>query len=138
MKAAANSETDKLKLDSFGHIGLVVKDCEATTKSWSSLLGIGPWTIRDVGALKLAFATLGPVQFELIEPVAENTLWADFLNAQGEGLHHICCRVDDVDAAVAKLVAEGGEVMVSTPGTFAYVNIGGPGSVILELLRSPR
>jgi hypothetical protein len=45
--------------------------------------------------------------------------------------------VDDVDAAAAKLVAEGGEIMVSTPGIFAYVDIGGPGSVILELLKTP-
>jgi len=126
-----------IKLDSFDHIGLVVKNCEATVKSWSSLLGIEPWDIRDFGANKMAFATLGPVKFELIEPVAQNTIWADFLNTQGEGLHHICGRVDDIDSAVAKLVAEGGEVMVSTPGAFAYVNIGGPGSVILELLKTP-
>ena len=126
-----------VKLDSYDHIGLVVKDCEATIGSWSSLLGIGPWTVRDVGILKLAHASLGPVQFELIEPVAEKSLWADFLNTHGEGLHHICCRVDDVDVAAAKLVAEGGEVMVSTPGVFAYVDIGGPGSVIMELLKTP-
>ena len=37
-----------VKLDSYDHIGLVVKDCEATIGSWSSLLGIGPWTVRDV------------------------------------------------------------------------------------------
>lgn len=126
-----------VKLDSYDHIGLVVKDCEATSKSWSSLLGIGPWTVRDVGILKLAHASLGPVQFELIEPLEEKSLWADFLNTHGEGLHHICCRVDDVDAAAAKLVAEGGEIMVSTPSVFAYVDIGGPGSVILELLKTP-
>ena len=104
----ADFESHEFKLDSLNHIGLVVKDCDATMEAWSSLLGIGPWTVR-----------------------------ADFLNTHGEGLHHICARVGDVDAAVAKLVAEGGEVMVSTPGVFAYVNIGGPGSVILELLKTP-
>ncbi len=126
----------KVKLDSFGHIGLVVKDLDATVKAWSSLLGIGPWTIRDVGDNKLAFATLGSVQFELIEPVAEKTLWADFLNNHGEGLHHIAHRVADVDDTVDKIVAQGGEVMISIPGAMAYVNIGGPGSVILELLKT--
>ena len=126
-----------ITLDSFGHIGFVVKDCEATTKSWSSLLGIEPWDIRDFGANKMAFATLGQVQLELIEPVAQDTIWADFLNTQGEGLHHIGCRVDDVDAAAAKLVAEGGKVTVSAPGAFAYVDIGGPGSITLELLKTP-
>ena len=126
-----------VKLDSFDHIGLVVKDCDAAVESWSSLLSIGPWTVRDIGGLKLAQATLGPVQFELIQPVAAKSLWADFLNTHGEGLHHICGRVDDVDVAAAKLVAEGGEVMIAIPGAMAYVDIGGPGSVILELLKTP-
>ena len=130
-------ESHGFKLDSFDHVGLVVKDCEATTKSWSSLLGIGPWTIRDVGSLILAHATFGTVQFELIQPVEANTLWDKFLKTSGEGLHHVCARVADVDAAAAKLVEKGGEIMVSTPGVFAYVNIGGPGSVILELLKTP-
>ena len=128
---------DEVKLDSFGHIGLVVKDLDATTKAWSSLLGIGDWNVKDVGALKLAFGTLGSVEFELIEPVKEGTLWADFLKAEGEGLHHLSGRVADVDAMVAKLVAEGGEVMIHTPGTFAYVRTGGPGSIVLELSKTP-
>ena len=127
---------DGVKLDSIGHIGLVVKDIEAATKSWSSLLGIGPWTIRDVGDNKLAFATLGGVNIELIEPVAKDTLWADFLNTQGEGLHHICGRVPDVGDAVAKLKEEGSEVLLSHPG-FAYLNTKGPGSILLELLTTP-
>ena len=129
---------DGVKLDSFGHIGLVVKDLDASVKTWSSLLGIGPWTIRDVGALKLAFGKLGDVEFELIPPVKDGTLWADFLKDNGEGLHHLSGRVADVDEAVSKLVAEGGEVMTHTPGTFAYVKTGGPGSIILELLKTPR
>jgi len=125
-----------IKLDSIGHIGLVVKDIEATTKSWSALLGIGPWTIQDVGDNKLAFATVGGVQFELIEPVAKDTLWTDFLETQGEGLHHICGRVPDVGDAVSKLEEEGNEILLSYPG-FAYVNTKDPGSILLELLTTP-
>ena len=127
-----------VKLDSFNHVGHVVKDRDATIEAWTSRLGIGPWTVRETGALKLAHATLGAIQFELLQPVeGRSSLWADFLDAHGEGLHHISGRVDDVDAAAAKLVAEGGEVMISRPGLMAYVNIGGPGSVILELLKTP-
>ena len=127
-----------VKLDLFDHIGHVVRDCEATMQSWSSLLGVEEWRTGGGGALKLAWGTLGTVQVELLQPVeGRPSLWADFLKAHGEGLHHVCCRVEDVDAAAAKLVAEGGEVMVSMPGAMAYVNIGGPGSVILELLKTP-
>jgi len=128
---------DGVKLDSFGHVGLVVKDLEATVKTWSSMLGAGPWEIKDVGALKLGFGKLAGTEFELIEPVKEGTLWADFLKDSGEGLHHMSVKVADVDDAVAKLVAEGGEAMVHTPGTFAYVRTGGPGSIILELSKTP-
>ena len=134
----ADSESNEFKLDSFDHIGHVVRDCEATIKSWSSLLGAGPWTTREAGVLKLAWGKLGQVQVELLQPIPDTkSLWADFLDTHGEGLHHICVRVGDVDAAAAKLVAEGGEVLVTTPGVFAYVDIRGPGSVILELLQTP-
>ena len=127
-----------VKMDSFDHIGIVVKDCEATVESWTSRLGIGPWRVSDVGFLKVAQASLGPVQFELLQPVeGRPSLWADFLDAHGEGLHHVCSRVEDVDAAAAKLEAEGGKIMIATPGRMAYVEIGGPGSVIMELLKTP-
>ena len=122
-----------VKLDSFNHIGIVVKDRDATAESWSSLLGIGPWTMANGAANKRARATLGPVQFQLLEPVVEKTLWADFLNNQGEGLHHIAAYVDDVDAAARKLEAEGSKIIFLSPGREAYVEIGGPCSVILEL-----
>ena len=126
-----------IKIDAFDHIGHVVGDRDATIKSWSSLLGAGPWRTRDADVLKLAWGKLGEAQVELLQPVeGTKSLWADFLNSRGEGLHHICVRVGDVEEGVAKLVAQGGELMITTPGVFAYVKIGGPGSVILELLKT--
>lgn len=128
----------RVKLDSFDHIGVVVKDAKAASESWSSLIGITDWKFTDAGALTLAHASLGPVQFELIAPVeGKKSLWADFLEARGEGLHHICARVADVEAAAATLEAEGGTIMVSIPKAMAYVDMGGPGGVILELLKTP-
>ena len=133
-----DSKSQEFKLDSFDHIGHVVRDCDATIKSWTKLLGAGQWTTRDGGVLKLAWCKLGEVMVELLQPVpGTKSLWADFLDSNGEGLHHICVRVPDIDKAIAGLVNQGGEVMVSTPGVFAYVNIGGPGSVVVELLKTP-
>ena len=75
---------------------------------------------------------------ELLQPVAgTESLWADFLTTHGEGLHHVCVCVADIDESVAQLVAQGGKVLISTPGAFAYVDIGGPGSVIVEVLKTP-
>jgi len=126
-----------LTLDSFDHDGVVVKDAEATAKSWESKLGIGPWRFSGGGPLKLAHAKVNTVMYELLEPVeGHKSLWADFLAEHGEGLHHICHKVADVDDAVAKLVEDGGTKMIHMPGAMAYVQIGGPGSIIIELLKS--
>jgi hypothetical protein len=51
-------------------------------------------------------------------------------------LHHLCCYVDDVDAEVSNLVAQGTKKLIGTPGAFAYLN-SGPGGVIFELLKRP-
>ncbi len=127
----------KVTLDTFDHMGVVVKDAKATAESWSSKLGISDWRFTDAKILKLAHAKIGPVQYELLEPVeGHKSLWADFLEAHGEGLHHICHTVADIDEAAARLVEDGGKILVSTPKVFAYVEIGGPGSVILELLKT--
>lgn len=123
-------------LDSFDHDGVVVKDAEATAKSWESKLGIGPWRFTDAGALKLAHAKVNTVMYELLEPLDDTSLWAKFLAANGEGLHHICHKVADVDDAVAQLKEDGGTIMIHMPKAMAYVDIGGPGSIIIELLKS--
>ena len=128
-----------VKLELFDHVGLVVKDVKATSESWSAKLGITDWRFTDAGILQLAHAKIGPMQYELLAPVeGKESLWADFLKERGEGLHHICHTVPDVEEAVKKLVAEGGWLMTPPSKYYAYVKIGGPGSVILELLRTPK
>lgn len=137
----------KVTLDAFDHVGLVVKDVRAAAESWSSKIGISDWRFTDYPQVKLAHARIGPLQYELIEPVeGQKTLWSDFLEAKGEGLHHISYTVLDVDDTVAKLIEDGGKLMTgpdgrpisigSNPMYMAYMEIGGPGSVILELLRT--
>ena len=86
--------------------------------------------------MKLAWGKLGETVVALLQPTEDKSLWAVFLKAHGEGLHHVAANVADVDATAEKLVAEGGKKLIGAPGVFAYVDIGGPGSVILELLKT--
>lgn len=128
-----------IALDTFDHIGFVVEDAKAAAESWSAKLGISEWKFTDAGVLTLAHARAGAAQYELLEPKAgTESLWAEFLKDKGEGLHHICHTVPDVEEARDKLVADGGWLMASPSKYFAYVKIGGPNSVILELLRTPK
>lgn len=122
--------------DSYNHTGIVVKDAEATAESYSKKLGAGPWKFTDAGQLKLAHGNVGEIQYELLEPLEDTSLWAKFLAEHGEGLHHICHNVADVDEAATQLEADGGKIMIRIPKAMAYVQIGGPGSIIIELLKT--
>lgn len=131
---------DGLKLEKFHHIGVIVKDRDAVIEQWSSLFGLGRWNKIDPpgGPMKkMAFVKAGGTLFELLEPTEEKSLWRDFLETNGEGLHHVCIASEDVDGDVESLVAKGAEVMVHQPGAFAYVKTKGYGDLILEVMKKP-
>ncbi len=129
---------DKVELKSMNHIGIVVKDCDKVIESWSEMFGIGPWTFREMGGgsvkLRVGVAYIGQIRIELIQPVEGKILHADYLEEHGEGLHHLGFYVDDVDAAAASLVEQGAKKLIDNPGNFVYVDTGGPGGVIFEIM----
>jgi len=139
-----NSEIHKFKLETVDHIGIVVKDCENVTETWERMFGISPWTfITNTGTdaegnpieVKLAFAYIGDLELELIEVVKGKILHSEFLEEHGEGLHHLGFFVDDVDGEAANLVERGAEIILQRPGQWIYLDCGGPGGVIFELMQ---
>ena len=129
---------DKVELKSVDHIGIVVRDCDKVIESWSELFGLGPWTFREVGGggvkLRVGVGYLGPIRIDLIQPVEGRVLHSEFLEEHGEGLHHLGFYVDDVDKEAAKLVEKGGKILINNPGNYIYLDTGGPGGVIFELM----
>ena len=121
------------------HIGIVVKDIDQVTESWSALLGIGSWTIREIDRdtvkFKMAFADLGSIRIELVQPVEGRIFHSEFLDEHGEGLHHLGFTVDDLDGVVASLAIKGAKVVNKGQGSFAYIETGGPGGVLFELIQ---
>jgi len=139
-----NPETRKLQLKTVDQISIAVKDIDKVIESWSSMFGIGPWSFTDIGGTdakgrswkaRMAFAYLGPVQIELVQPVEGRIFQSRFLDNFGEGLQHLGFYVDDVDGEVSNLVAQGAKLLLTDPGNFAYLESGGPGGVIFELMR---
>lgn len=93
-------------------IGMVVKNCDEAVKKWADDYGIGPWKIYEFNpdtvsnmilrgkkvdyAMRLALCdNLGGVQWELIEPKDDKSLYAEFLKEHGQGLHHVAFDCDD-------------------------------------------
>jgi len=138
------SETHKFTLETVDHIGIVVRDCEKVIETWGRMFGIGPWTFTtNTGTdaegnpmeVKLAFAYMGDLEIELIEIKKGKILHSEFLEEHGEGLHHLGFFVDDVDGEAAKLVEQGAEIIIQRPGQWIYLDSGGPGGVIFELMQ---
>jgi methylmalonyl-CoA/ethylmalonyl-CoA epimerase len=134
---------EAMKIQSVDHISFAVIDIDKTIEAWGRLYGLGPWTFRENGGtdikgrpwkIRMAFAYVGPVEIELVQCTEGRIFQSKFLEKWGEGLHHIGFFVDDVDAEVANLVKEGANVLIHDPGRFAYVDAGGPGGAIFELM----
>jgi hypothetical protein len=86
-------------------VAVVVPDLETAMRTYVEDYGIGPWhvyefnpdTVEDMTrdgeparfAMRLALAMVGDVQLELIEPLDDSSIYADFLRSHGGGLHHL-------------------------------------------------
>ena len=96
-------------LKKIDHLGIVVRDIEEALKVYRDTFGLELAHIEEVpeyGA-KVAFLPLGESDLELIEPLSAEGSLAKFLEKRGEGLHHLCLAVEDIEAALAELAARG-------------------------------
>ena len=141
-----SSGTHKFQVKTVDQISYAVKDIDKVIEAWSSLYGIGPWTFRENGGtdakgrpwkIRMAFSYIGPVQIELVQCTEGRIFQSRFLDNWGEGLHHLGFYVDDVDAEASNLVAQGAKLLIQDPGNFAYLDAGGPGGAIFELMKRP-
>jgi len=126
------------------HISYAVTDIDKVVEAWSRLYGIGPWTFKENGGtdgkgrpwkIRMAFSYVGPVEIELVQCLEGRIFQSKFMDKWGEGVHHLGFCVDDVDAEVNKLVEEGAKLLIHVPGKFAYLDGGGPGGAIFELMK---
>jgi methylmalonyl-CoA/ethylmalonyl-CoA epimerase len=141
-----SSVARQFKVKSIDHISYAVKDIDKTIEAWSRLYGFGPWTYTENGGVdakgrpwrvRMAFTYVGPVQIELVQCTEGRIFQSRFLETWGEGVHHIGFYVDDVDAEAQNLVSQGAKLLIHDPGRFAYLDAGGVGGAIFELMRRP-
>lgn len=62
-----------------------------------------------------AFLPVGESRIELLEPTGEDSPIAKFLAKRGEGIHHVCFAVEDLDAALKDLAGRGFRLIHSSP-----------------------
>ena len=135
-------------------IAWVTRDLDATERALTTLLGAKKWvrmpgvhfgpdtcTFRGepadfVADISLSYA--GDTQLELIAPVQGESIYTEFLDRAGAGLHHICVETDDMEAALAERNADVVQRGVMPGGMeFAYVSAAADGVPYIEIVHIP-
>ncbi len=140
---------------SFGHVCLVVKDMEKAIKHFEAL-GVGPFppliggpegmpiteqTVRGEPSdydmdLRICRGGMGGLDIELIQPLKGWSIYNEFLEEKGEGVHHVCYNVEDLDKETAEM-KKAGFTIIQTGGIegirWAYFDTDKVGGMITEL-----
>lgn len=129
------------------HVAVVVRDLDASLHFYRDTLGIQPSQVLDFPSenVKIAFLPMGGPggsQIELLEPTNPDTGIARFLEKRGEGMHHICLEVEDIDRALSELQAGDVPLLDTIPrptaeGRGIFIHPKGTSGVLLELIQHP-
>ncbi len=135
----------QVKAKGLDHVAIAVKDLEKAIAFYQEAFGLELAEIEEVKEQKVRLAIFGHGmgRIELICPTEPNTSVARFLDKRGEGLHHICIEVDDIDAALAELKKQGAPLIDETPkigaggAKIAFIHPKGTHGVLTELRQGP-
>ena len=137
-------------------LSIVVRDLEATMRSYVEEYGVGPWEIYEFGpgnvaateadegaagsAWRIAVTMVGSVQWELVQPLDDRSMYAEHLRTKGEGLHHVAVGGAAYREALDELRAKGRRVLLGglyNGVTFAYLSTDEDLKVITEIFDWP-
>jgi len=122
------------------HIGLAVRSLDEALEAYLAL-GLHVEGTAQIAeqSVRVAFLPVGETHLELLEPTSESSPVAKFLAGRGEGMHHICLAVSDIEAALAELKQQGLRLIDEKPRTgaggarIAFVHPSGMHGVLIEL-----
>ena len=128
------------------HIAIAVNNLEQAAGFYQTVMGLTLSGIEVVTAqkTKVGFFKIGESNIELVQPAEPDSPLVKFLETKGQGIHHICLEVDDIEAEV-KAFLEKGATMVDQkprPGAHntrvAFVHPKSSGGVLIEICEFPK
>jgi methylmalonyl-CoA/ethylmalonyl-CoA epimerase len=127
------------------HIGIVVRDIASALEVYQEALGLPVQDTEDLPdqQVRVAFLPIGESNIELVQPISDDTGVARYLANRGEGIHHVCIEVEDIEDALARLQAHDVQLIDQEPrmgahGRVAFVHPKSTHGVLLELVEHDR
>lgn len=141
-------------------VAIIVQNLEEAVENYCNLFGIGDWHFYTYGAglctkmtyhgepveyrMRVALGYLGPTRIELIEPLEGETVYRDFVEEHGYGVHHFGVLVENMEEALAEAAAAGLTMTMDGAGFgrdgdghYAYLDTEDKLGVTIELIERP-
>ena len=132
---------------SIDHVAIVVEDIEKALTVYRDALGLPLEHLEEVSAegVKVAFLPFpqGGGEIELVQPTRNDTGVARYLAKRGEGIHHICVTVDNIEQAMADMSAKGLQILEDEPRVgsqgqkYVFIHPKSAHGVLIELYQKP-
>ena len=124
------------------HVGIAVAGLDEALAFYRDALGLHLEESEEVTSQRVRahFLPAGGPKLELLEATDPESAIGKYLAKRGEGLHHVCLEVDDIDATLADLKARGAQLIDETPkrgayGRVAFIHPKGAHGVLVELVQ---
>ncbi|HJS46844.1 MAG TPA: methylmalonyl-CoA epimerase [Gemmatimonadales bacterium] len=121
------------------HVGVAVTSIAEALPFYRDVLGMAPHPPEEADGATIVSLDFGGTEVELLEPRSPDGPVARFLAKRGPGIHHVCYRVPDLDAALAACRQAGYRLVDETPRTgaggrrIAFLHPEGTAGILVEL-----
>ena len=132
-----------MKIKRIEHVGVVVRDVEASRRLWEDCFGIPLGAVEENAVRRLALYPVGESMVELIAGTTADSRHAKMVAEGKGGLNHICFEVEDIDAALAELKAKGIPLLDEVPRIghagcrIAFIDPAATENCLIELAELP-
>jgi methylmalonyl-CoA/ethylmalonyl-CoA epimerase len=126
-------------LPRIAHVGIAVPDIGAALAFYRDVLGLEPHPPETADGATIVSLPFGESEVELLAPNDAQGPIASFLSQRGPGIHHVCYRVADLDAALAACRTAGYRLIDEVPRIgaggrrIAFVHPKATAGILLEL-----
>jgi methylmalonyl-CoA/ethylmalonyl-CoA epimerase len=128
------------KIKKINHIAIVVENIEDALGFWRDQLGLELDHVEEVPsqASKVAFLPVGEGEVELVEPTDMASGMGKYLEKRGEGMHHLCIQVEDIEGVLKALKEKGVRLIDEEPHDLpgrrmAFIHPKAANGVLVEL-----
>jgi methylmalonyl-CoA/ethylmalonyl-CoA epimerase len=143
MESLESALPGSLGIRKIHHVAVVVRNMDESLGLYQQHLGLELEKVMPIPSdrVRIGFLKVGEVKIELVEPTDDSTGVARFLESKGEGFHHVCFEVPDIQVALDTLAAEGLQLIDTKPrmgadGPVAFVHPKSCHGVLVELVES--